>query len=502
MNLEVKRGAIQDEQTELIVVNLFEEVAEPGGATGAVDKALGGQIRDLIASGDFKGKLNDTALLYTRGAIPAKRVLIVGLGKQEKFDQDKARQASAAAARKTRALGVTRYSTILHGAGAAALDPLQAAQALAEGTHLSQYRFTQHMTEKENKDSGVDLEKVSIVVASEELVAPVRDGARAGEQIAAAVKWARDLVNQPGNFATPSILADEARRMAKANGLKFQALGPADMRSLGMGALMGVAQGSAQEPRFIILEHNPRGEDTPPIVLIGKGLTFDSGGISIKPSDGMEKMKGDMAGGAAVLGAMQAIAALKLPHRVIGLVPATENLPSSTAYKPGDVVKALTGKTIEVISTDAEGRLILADALGYAQRYQPLAAVDLATLTGACFVALGIQAAGLFSNDDTLAARIETAGKATNEKVWRMPIWDEYAKQIKSDVADMKNTGGRGAGAITAAILLSKFADKMPWAHLDIAGTAAIEEEEVPYQPRGATGYGVRLLVQMIRDWQ
>jgi len=213
-------------------------------------------------------------------------------------------------------------------------------------------------------------------------------------------------------------------------------------------------------------------------------------------------MKGDMAGGAAVLGAMQAIAALKLPHRVIGLVPATENLPSSTAYKPGDVVKALTGKTIEVISTDAEGRLILADALGYAQRYQPLAAVDLATLTGACFVALGIQAAGLFSNDDALAARIETAGKATNEKVWRMPIWDEYAKQIKSDVADMKNTGGRGAGAITAAILLSKFADKMPWAHLDIAGTAAIEEEEVPYQPRGATGYGVRLLVQMVRDWQ
>jgi leucyl aminopeptidase len=502
MNVEVKRGAIQDEQTELIVVNLFEQVTEPGGATGAVDKALGGQIRDLIASGDFKGKLNDTALLYARDAIPAKRVLIVGLGKREQFNLDKVRQASAAAARKARALGVTRFSTIVHGAGIGGLDPSQAAQALAEGTLLSQYRFTQHKTEKDDRENGTELEKVSIVVVNEETVAPVRDGARAGEQIAAAVKWARDLVNQPANYATPSIIADEARRMAKANGLKFQALGPADMRSLGMGALMGVAQGSAQEPRFIILEHNPRGEDTPPIVLIGKGLTFDSGGISIKPSDGMEKMKGDMAGGAAVLGAMQAIAALRLPHRVIGLVPATENLPSSTAYKPGDVVKALTGKTIEVISTDAEGRLILADALGYAQRYQPLAAVDLATLTGACFVALGIQAAGLFSNDDPLAARIETAAEAANEKVWRMPIWDEYAKQIKSDVADMKNTGGRGAGAITAAILLSKFADKMPWAHLDIAGTAAIEEEEVPYQPRGATGYGVRLLVQLVRDWK
>ena len=501
MNLEVKRGAIQDEQTELIVVNLFEGVAEPGGATGAVDKALGGQIRELIAAGDVKGKLNDISVLYPRGAIPAKRVLIVGLGKQEQFNLDKVRQAAAAAARKARSLGVTRYSTIVHGAGAGGLNPSQAAQALAEGTYLSQYRFTQHMTEKDSKETGVELEKVTLVVSNEDLIAPVREGAWAGEQIAAAVKWARDLVNQPANYATPSVLADEARRMAKSHGLKFQALGPADMRSLGMGALLGVAQGSDQEPRFIILEHNPRGEDTPPIVLIGKGLTFDSGGISIKPSDGMEKMKDDMGGGAAVFGAMQVIAALKVPRRVIGLVPATENLPSGSAYKPGDVLKALTGKTIEVISTDAEGRLILADALGYAQRYQPLAAIDLATLTGACVVALGIQAAGLFCNDDSLAARIEAASKATDEKVWRMPLWEEYTKLIKSDVADMKNTGGRWGGAITAALFLSKFAEKMPWAHLDIAGPALIDEEEVPYQPRGATGYGVRLLVQMVRDW-
>jgi len=501
MNLEVKRGAIQDEQTELIVVNLFEGVAEPGGATGAVDKALGGQIRELIAAGDVKGKLNDISVLYPRGAISAKRVLIVGLGKQEQFNLDKVRQAAAAAARKARSLGVTRYSTIVHGAGAGGLNPSQAAQALAEGTYLSQYRFTQHMTEKDSKETGVELEKVTLVVSNEDLIAPVREGAWAGEQIAAAVKWARDLVNQPANYATPSVLADEARRMAKSHGLKFQALGPADMRSLGMGALLGVAQGSDQEPRFIILEHNPRGEDTPPIVLIGKGLTFDSGGISIKPSDGMEKMKDDMGGGAAVFGAMQVIAALKVPRRVIGLVPATENLPSGSAYKPGDVLKALTGKTIEVISTDAEGRLILSDALGYAQRYQPLAAIDLATLTGACVVALGIQAAGLFCNDDSLAARIEAASKVTDEKVWRMPLWEEYTKLIKSDVADMKNTGGRWGGAITAALFLSKFAEKMPWAHLDIAGPALIDEEEVPYQPRGATGYGVRLLVQMVRDW-
>lgn len=501
MNIEVKRGAIQEEQTELIVVNLFEDVAEPGGATGAVDAALGGQITDLIASGDFKGKLNDTALLYTRGAIPAKRVLIVGLGKKEQFDVDKVRQVSATSARKARALGIAQYATILHGTGAAGLDAAQAAQAVAEGTVLSQYRFTQHMTEKKDAENGRELEKVSIVVWSEETVQAAKEGAAAGVQIAEAVNWARDLVNQPANFATPSILADEARRMAKAYGLKFQALGPAEMRTLGMGALLGVAQGSAQEPRFIILEHNGRGDDPAPIVLIGKGLTFDSGGISIKPSDGLEKMKGDMAGGAAVFGAMRAAAALKIPRRVIGLVPATENLPSGTAYKPGDVLKAITGKTIEVISTDAEGRLILADALGYAQRYQPVGVVDLATLTGACIVALGTLAAGLFSKDDTLAARIEAAAKATNERVWRLPLWDEYAEQIKSDVADVKNTGGRPAGSITAAKFLEKFAENMPWAHLDIAGPAATEKD-APYQPKGGTGFGVRLLVQMLRDWK
>jgi leucyl aminopeptidase len=502
VNIEVKRGAIQEEETELIVVNLFEDVSEPGGATGAVDKALGGQITELIASGDFKGKLNDTALLYTRGAIPAKRVLIVGLGKKEQFDLDKVRQVSATAARKAHALGLTQYATVLHGAGAAGLDAAQAAQVVAEGTILSQYRFTQHMTEKKNGEDGRELEKVSIVVMGEETAQQAKEGAAAGVQIAEAVNWARDLVNQPANYATPSILADEARRMAKTYGLKFQALGPAEMRTLGMGALLGVAQGSAQEPRFIILEYNGRSDDPAPIVLIGKGLTFDSGGISIKPSEGMEKMKGDMAGAAAVFGAMRAVAALKIPRRVIGLVPATENLPSGTAYKPGDVVKAITGKTIEVISTDAEGRLILADALGYAQRYQPVGGVvDLATLTGSCVVALGTFVAGLFSNNDALAARIEAASKATNEKVWRMPMWDEYAEQIKSDVADVKNTGGRPAGSITAAKFLEKFAENMPWAHLDIAGPAATEKDG-PYQPKGGTGFGVRLLVQMLRDWK
>ena len=500
MNIEVTRGAIQEQTTELIVINLFEGITEPGGATAAVDRALGGQIRELLAWGDFAGKLNETALLYPSKDFPARRALMVGLGKQEEFDLDKVRQVSATAAHKAQKLGVTKYATIAHGAGAAGLDPSEAAQALAEGASLSQYRFTQHLTEKGEPDEQKELETVQVVVLNEDLLGPIQDGLRAGESIAAAVNWVRNLVNQPANYATPTLLAQEAQRMAQTVGLKFELLGPAEMRQLGMGALLGVAQGSVEEPRFVILEHNAPAEQTAPVVLVGKGITFDSGGISIKARENMERMKGDMAGAAAVLGTMRAVASLGIPHRVIGLIPATENLPGGRAYKPGDVLTTITGKTIEVISTDAEGRLILADALGYAQRYQPAGVVDLATLTGACVVALGTIAAGLFSNNDRLAARIVAASHATNERVWRMPLWKEYAEQIKSDVADMKNTGGRPAGAITAATLLSKFVGDVPWAHLDIAGVASAEQDS-PYQPKGATGYGVRLLVQLLRSW-
>jgi len=500
LKIEVRQGAIQELRAELIVVNLFEGVAEPGGATHAVDRALAGRIREILSWGDFRGKLNETTLLYPSEGFPARRVLIVGLGKQDEFDLDKVRQVSATAARKARSLGVTEYATIVHGAGAAGLDAAEAAQALVEGTWLSQYRFTQHRTETGTLDDEKELESVRVVVFSTELVETTEQGVRTGEAIAAAVNWVRDLVNQPANYATPSILAEEARRMAESVGLSFQALGPAKMRQLGMGALLGVAQGSVQEPRLIILEHNPGKKQDSPIVLVGKGITFDSGGISLKRSENMEAMKGDMAGAAVTMGIMRAISTLGISQRVVGLMPATENLPSGSAYKPGDVVKTIVGKTIEVTNTDAEGRLILADALGYAQRYEPAAVIDLATLTGACVVALGQVAAGLFSNDDALVARIEAASQATGEKVWRMPLWPEYGEQIKSEVADMKNTGGRPAGAITAAMLLSRFVADVPWAHLDIAGVSG-SDKDVPYQPKGATGYGVRLLVQMLRNF-
>jgi leucyl aminopeptidase len=500
VKIEVRQGAIRKARSDLIAVNIFEDATELGGATAAVDLALNGQIRQLLAWGDFKGKLNEVALLYPGEGVPAKRVMIVGLGKCEEFDLDRVRQVSATAARKAQSLGITEYVTIVHGAGAAGLDRTQAAQAVAEGTILSQYRFDQHRTEKEDQACPKELQRVQVMVLDPEQVPAVEQGVRAGEAIAVAVKWARDLVNQPANYATPSILAEEARCMAETTGLRFEALGPQQMRELGMGALLGVAQGSVQEPRFCILEHDPGASEAPPVVLIGKGITFDSGGLSLKPGENMDKMKGDMAGAAAVMATMQVIAGLRLPGRVIGLVPATENMPSGTAFRPGDVLKTLSGKTIEVISTDAEGRLILADALGYAQRYKPAAMLDLATLTGACVVALGNVAAGLFCNNDGLAAKIETAAGASAEKVWRMPLWKEYAEQIKSDVADMKNTGGRPAGAITGAMLLSKFAGDVPWAHLDIAGVASAEKES-PYQSKGATGYGVRLLVQLLRNW-
>ena len=498
MLIEAKIGSIAKEASELAVVGLFEEEKELTGAAAALDSALGGRITDLLSWGDFRGTKGETSVVYP-GANKVKRVLLVGLGKRAELDTERVRLASAAAARKAVSIGVTSYTTAVPEDGNR-LKVEAAAQALAEGAILAGYRTDLHRTEKEPHETK-PLEKVLVLLDGSKARAAAEAGIRAGQAVASAVNWARDLANEPANYITPSALAEQARQMARESGLRCQVLGPEEMRRLGMGALLGVAQGSAQEARFIVVEYKPKGKAGAPLVLVGKGITFDSGGISLKPDQGMEMMKGDMAGAAAVLAAVKAIAALGLPRRVIGLLPATENLPIGTAYKPGDVLTSITGKTIEVISTDAEGRLILADALGYGQRFKPAAMIDLATLTGACVVALGNVGAGLFANNDDLASRVESASRESGEKVWRMPLWPEYAEQIKSDVADMKNTGGRPAGAITAALLLSKFAGDTPWVHLDIAGVSGAEKETA-LQPRGATGFGVRLLVQLVRDWR
>ncbi|MCX5841060.1 MAG: leucyl aminopeptidase, partial [Deltaproteobacteria bacterium] len=315
-----------------------------------------------------------------------------------------------------------------------------------------------------------------------------------------AVCFARDLVSTPSNEMTPSDLAREAETMAAARKkVHVRILDVQDMKKLGMNALLAVASGSCQPPKFIILEYRGGRKWQAPVALVGKGLTFDSGGISIKPSEKMDEMKSDMAGGAAVMGAIMAAAELKLPVNVVGLIPATENLPGGRAYKPGDILKSLSGQTIEVITTDAEGRLILADALTYASRYKPAAVIDLATLTGACIVALGDQVIGMLGTDDSLKDKIRKAADMTGERVWELPLWEDYHELIKSDVADFKNSAGRAGGAITAAAFLSKFVGNVPWVHLDIAGPSWLTKDK-PYIPKGASGVGVRLMVQVLRD--
>ena len=492
MKITVQQGEIQKENADALIVNLFFG-AHPGGASGAVDQALDGQISAAIDLGDFKGEANETLLLYTQGRIAAPRVLVVGLGNQQDFDLEGARRAAGTAIAALMRSGARNAATILHGTGMGKLPVEAAAQAVAEASILAAYRFEAYRT----KNRSQPLKKLRIVEFDPDKLKDARRGARCGIALAAATSLARDLINHPGDKVTPAYLARTARQLAKAHNLRCQVFGPKEIEREGMGALLAVGRGSANQPRFIVLEHGPRRGT--PLVFVGKGITFDSGGLSLKSVEGIRTMKTDMSGAAAVLGAMQAVAATKLKRRVIGLVAAAENMPSSTAFRPDDVLQTLAGKTIEIISTDAEGRLVLADALTYANRYKPAAVVDLATLTGACVTALGHHASGLFSNDDEVADRLLLAGKKTGEPLWRLPLWPEYRDQINSEIADMKNSGGRPGGACTAAALLAEFT-AYPWAHLDIAGTAWSTQNR-PYVPRGGVGIGVRLLTQLALDW-
>jgi leucyl aminopeptidase len=497
MKITVRQGDIQKTRDEALVVNLFQG-APPGGATAAVDKALRGALQRVIDSGDFVGKRNDTVVLYPPDSFGTPRVLIVGLGPQDRFDVEAARQAAGTAARTLQSLGVRSATTVVHGAGAGGLDPEMAAQAVAEASILACYRFDDYRSDTRPSQ----LTRLTVLERDGRRLTALRRGVKAGTQIAGGACLARDLCNHPGNTATPSYLATRARSLARRAGLRCRVLDEAAMRKLGMGALLGVSAGSREPAKFIVLEHgmvSGKGRRKP-LVFVGKGVTFDSGGLSLKSAAGMMEMKFDMSGAAAVLGAMQAVGELKVAQPVVGIVPATENLPDGKALKPGDVLTTMTGKTIEIDNTDAEGRLILSDALAYAQRYEPAAIVDLATLTGACVTALGEHASGLMCNDDDLAARVEEAGRQSFERVWRLPLWPEYRRQIDSPVADMKNTGGRPAGALTAAALLAEFVGDHPWAHLDIAGTASSSKTR-PYIPRGGSGVGVRLLVELARSW-
>jgi len=497
MDIKIKKGKMEEEAAEAIVLSHFEGEKSLSEETAAVDRALGGQIRGLIAAGEFTGKLNQVLLLHLRGELPAQRVLLVGLGKKKEVGTEKIRQAMGTASRQLRDSGIKSFSTPLHGHGQNKISTFESAQAIVEGCLLGLYQFTAYRTEKRSEIK--EVQQITLVDRAEGKIAEVAGGSRTGQILADATNFVRDLCNHPSNVVTPSRLAEEARAIAKEFGLTCRVIEKDEAESLGMGAFLGVAKGSQEPPKFIILEYHGGKKKEAPVAIVGKSITFDSGGISIKPAEKMEQMKTDMSGGATVLGTMKALAQLKLPVSIVGLLPATENMPSGTAVKPGDVVRAMSGKTIEVINTDAEGRMILADALAYAARYKPSAIVDLATLTGACVVALGNRATGVMGTNPKLIERLKRAGERCGERLWELPLWEEYQEQIKSDVADMKNVGGRGAGAITAAAFLQKFVGDIPWAHLDIAGTSWNDDPR-PYAPKGATGVGVRLLIQWLTD--
>ncbi|MGH2535838.1 MAG: leucyl aminopeptidase [Candidatus Promineifilaceae bacterium] len=498
MRVEVQQARIQDSQADTIVVNLFEGVAHPGGATGAVDQALNGAIRDLIEGGDFRGKAGETAVLYPRGAIPARRVIVAGLGQAETFDLQGVRLAAAAAVKQARKLGASHVATIVHGAGVGELPAQAAAQATVEGSLLANYRIKYAPQEDDHPSR---LEALTVTERDGQKLGEVETGAREAEAIAQGVALARDLVNLPANIATPTYLAQQAAEIADTHRMRITVGDRAWAADHRMGAFLAVAKGAGEEPRFIVLEHKAGRPEADTIVLVGKGITFDTGGISIKPGERMGDMKSDMGGAAAVLGALKAVGQLELPLNVVAIVPATENMPDANAYRPADIITASNGKTIEIISTDAEGRMVLADGLVYAGRYEPAAVVDLATLTGACVIALGQGvAAGLFSSHDWLRDQLLAAGERSAERLWPLPLWDDYRDKIKSQVADLKNSGGRFGGVGSSAIFLKAFTD-YPWAHLDIAGMVLAEGEK-GYTPAGATGYGVRLLVEFLRRWR
>ncbi len=496
MNITVTKGSLADFDCEVLLVGHFEDSKAPEGAARLLDERCNGIIGELIDGGDFEGKLYTSSVVYTRGSIPGKRILIAGLGEKEEFDLEKLRGVFSKAAQKIRGLNITQMAVSLDfGETKFAIGDM--ARAAVEGALLGLYRFTPYKTLEEDKKG--EITECIIVEDRPEHLEEIKKNAQTAQIISRAVYCARDLVSTPPNDMTPSILADRANAIAKEAHLTFEALDEAAMEKLGMNALLGVARGSAEEARLITLQYNGGGKGTPPVVLVGKGVTFDSGGISIKPSEKMDEMKSDMAGGAAVIATIKAAADLKLPLNVVAIVPATENLPGGRAYKPGDILKTMSGLTVEVKNTDAEGRLILADALTFAGRYNPAAIIDMATLTGACVVALGDNLAGMMGTDEDLKKRLSAASDATGERIWELPLWHEYNELIKSDVADIKNVGTRAGGTITAALFLKRFADDCPWVHLDIAGPALLSTDR-PYIPKGASGIGVRLLAQFLMD--
>lgn len=490
MKSSVKVVPLERVRAPLLAVALGEmESKKVPSSLLKLDASLGGELSRVLAAGDFSGKPDEVALLYpTQGA---QRVLLVGLAKSEEITRGAVRRSAAIAARKAVSTDAGAMAFHLAPETHGGVTPEDVGQVVVEGVGQGAWQFGEFKSAAEGKQ----LDKLEIIVSREQRAA-VEKGRKVGAAIAAGQNLTRNLQALPSNVCTPSYLAARARELGRRHGLKVAVLGRAQIEKAKMGALIAVSQGSREEPRFITLEYNGAGRAAP-ICFVGKGVTFDAGGISLKPALNMEEMKYDMSGAAAVLGLFEVLGQLKPRANVVGLIPATENLPSGTAIKPGDIIKGHLGKTIEIVNTDAEGRLILSDALSYARKYKPACVIDAATLTGAIVVGLGGHATGLMGNDDALLDEVQWAGDVSGERCWQLPLWHEYREQIKSDFADVKNTGGRPAGSITAGWFLREFVDGFPWAHLDIAGTAYTDSDR-PDMRKGPTGIGVRLFTEFV----
>lgn len=496
MRVTVQVGKAETVATEVLVLTHCDGEGLGAQDAALLDRALGGSLRKLVQSKEFEGKANEVLLYHTQSSVPAKRLVLVGLGKKNDVTLETIRQAMGTAAKRVRQAKVGSFTVVLPTITPAGMSSVEVAQAMVEGAILGSYQFSVYRTAAAEHA----VEGMKILVPQKSQLKQVTEGIRRGVATAEATVFVRDLCNHPSNVLTPTRVAEEAKAIAKAEKISIKILEQKEMERLGMGALLGVARGSQEPPKFIILEYNgTKKKDERPVVLVGKTITFDTGGISLKPAENMEHMKADMTGGAEVLASIRAAARLKLPLRLISILPVAENMPGGRAMKPGDVVTTLSGKTVEVQNTDAEGRLILADGLAYAMRYKPAALIDIATLTGACVVALGQFAIGMFGTDQALKEQVRKSGQKAGERVWEMPLWEEYFEQLKSDVADMRNIGGRGGGMITAALFLSKFVGDCPWVHLDIASTDWSERERA-YVPKGPTAIGTRLLLQYLID--
>lgn len=497
MEIKAKSGNTLKQKTPCLVIGVWEgRLRTP--LLQELDRLLDGTLTRAVRDKEFSARAKESILLTPGPRLAAERLLLVGLGREDKSaGSEGLRQAVGHATGQLQSRNLSRFSIDVGSFALRRLDDRQLGRVLAEGVELAGYRFDRYRTEK-TEDLPPALGEIRLLTGTPAQTRLVQAGIDEARAICRGVKLARDLVNEPGNVKSPEYLAQRARLVAAEVGLACTVLERDQLLSEGLGALLGVAQGSIREPRLIVLEYRGGNEDARPVVLVGKGVVFDAGGISLKPAEKMDEMKMDMAGGAAVLGTLYAAALLRLPVNLVGIIPAVENLPSGSALRPGDILTSLSGRTIEVLNTDAEGRLILADALTYARRFEPRVVIDLATLTGACVIALGHHASAVLGTHEGLVRQLLKAGETSGERLWQLPLWSDYAAQLKSDIADLKNIGGRPAGTITAAAFLQKFAEGLTWAHIDIAGTAW-EEKGRPCVPRGATGVGVRLLIEYLK---